>query len=300
MLEQLRDYLTDLFSLGSVTPNPIGINDGLVTYGGSDRHVSEVDYYETIRQARKLRRTNALYKRSLSVILGFVIGDGYEFRFVDEELEKHFQKILGDLDKLIQSMLEELIMTGDVYLASHNTSDGIEFRVIPSFTVKSIETAPGDYTKELKYTQISNTLSSQIWYNWQNKDYTSSPVVFHMTNNENVGETRGFSDFGTAHVWMNRYRELLKDRVLLNLLSKSFVWVATIPERYWKKRQIVYSTPPKSGSVLTVPEGERLDTVSPNLGSKDFKNDREAILQFLSNGVTGLTPLDFGILVHQI
>lgn len=294
MFESIRGLINrtyDYFNL-AVTPVPVGLpNDGLTRSGTNYPYINKSELY---RQSAVLIKSNPLYKKAMITIIANVLGTGFSYH-AEEKLTQYINVITSNMffDKFLSQALQELVRTGDLFIAVHILKDNIELRIIPTATIDEVITAEGDYTVELEYLQNVVGYDSKKWLSWNNPQ-RDNIFVYHYNINALAGEVRGFGEFAAAHVWMNRYDRLLKDRVHINVSLKSFLWIFSIPQKYWETFKNKFSSPPETGSTLILPEGVEVSTVSPNIGAKDFSHDRIALLEMISSGTSGLTPLDFG------
>lgn len=296
--ERVKDYanviVSTLLPSLAVSAVPVGkSDDGLTLYGGGGSDI--INNAELRRQANTLNKTNALYKRALGTVKAYVLGNGFSYH-AHPDLTQHLDTLLDGLfiDNFLSMAFEELMKSGDLFVAAHVLSDNIELRIIPTHRIVKIVTSDQDYATELEYhEQMLFDTNTTVWLSWKNPKATS-PLVFHLSINNDAGELFGTGEFATSHVWMNRYAHLLKDRVHVNVALKSFFWMFSIPDKYWNKLKDKFSKTPQSGSTLVLPQGVEAKTVSPDIGARDFKFDRIAILEMASSGTTGLSPLDFG------
>ena len=118
--------------------------------------------------------------------------------------------------------------------------------------------------------------------------------MLHYAINRPVGCTRGEGDLAPILPWLRRYREWLEDRVRVNRYRNAFLWKVTVQgasESELRRRRSELMRPPPPGSVIVTNEGERWETVNPQVQAQEAESDGKALRLIVAAGAG--VPLHF-------
>lgn len=119
-------------------------------------------------------------------------------------------------------------------------------------------------------------------------------VMLHYAINRPAGCTRGEGDLGPILPWLRRYKEWLEDRVRVNRYRNAFVWKVTVQgagESELRRRRAELMRPPPPGSVVVTNEGEKWETVNPQVQAQEAESDGKALRLMVAAGAG--VPLHF-------
>ena len=118
--------------------------------------------------------------------------------------------------------------------------------------------------------------------------------MVHYAVNRPVGCARGEGDLAPILPWLQRYREWLEDRVRVNRFRNAFLWKVTLQgasESELRRRRSELMRPPPPGSVIVTNEGEKWETVNPQVQAQEAESDGKALRLIVAAGAG--VPLHF-------
>jgi hypothetical protein len=203
----------------------------------------------------------------------------------------------------LHSLCDELTRSGELFLLlSRNPADGMSYvRSIPAMHITQVVTDEEDGERELWYRQDEpltwkagkSAIGSRLW-----PSPVAAPeadqVMVHYAVNRPVGCTRGEGDLAPILPWLRRYRDWLEDRVRVNRFRNAFLWKVTLQgasQSELRRRRSELMRPPPPGSVIVTNEGERWETVNPQVQAQEAESDGKALRLIVAAGAG--VPLHF-------
>jgi len=98
---------------------------------------------------------------------------------------------------------------------------------------------------------------------------------------------RGRSVLETMFYWIHRAEQFLNDRMMLNSLTKAFIWqvrVSGSEADVARRAMEIGQSPPRPGSVQVVNESESWEAVVPTMHAGDARSDYLAVLKYVALG----------------
>jgi len=281
-------------------------------------------WYETrgdLVEALEAWRDNPLARRIVSLTTDYVVGEGIRLRSEDEGVREFLDRFWSHPQNRIGlrlgSWCDELTRSGELFLLlSRNPADGMSYvRSIPAVHITQVVTDEEDGERELWYRQeqtlphvvsrgettgpLSHT--QERGGGWEGRRWPSpvgSPeadqVMVHYAVNRPVGCARGEGDLAPILPWLRRYRDWLEDRVRVNRFRNAFLWKVTLQgasESELRRRRSELMRPPPPGSVIVTNEGERWETVNPQVQAQEAESDGKALRLIVAAGAG--VPLHF-------
>jgi hypothetical protein len=114
-------------------------------------------------------------------------------------------------------------------------------------------------------------------------------VMLHYAINRPLGALLGESDLTSMLTWLQRYSQMLDDRVMLHWAMRAFLWIITVPTDRVDAKRDVYRTPPQTGSVIVKDKDETWEAVAPNLHGADAHHDLRGVRGMIDAG-SGYPP----------
>ena len=247
---------------------------------------------------------------------------------VQEFLDRFWNHPQNRMDMRLPALCDELTRSGELFLLlSRNPADGMSYlRLIPALHITQVIAADEDVERELWYREEGEPLPrptsltlhcSQGFGSVQALPYEGrgapssllgsgrlwpSPlaapeagqVMLHYAINRPAGCTRGEGDLVPILPWLRRYREWLEDRVRVNRYRNAFLWKVTVQgagESELRRRRAELLRPPPPGSVIVTNEGERWETVNPQVQAQEAESDGKALRLMVAAGAG--VPLHF-------
>ena len=234
---RIRDKLTALIfphlaaglpGKGVTAPVSVKVDDSVGwetrTYAPNDRTWGEV--YADLEDALEAWRKNFFIRRIVGLTRSYVVGKGLEIGSSDPAINTfigafwyHPMNMVG---RRLGPICDALTRDGEIFpILFTNEVNGMSYvRFKSARMIREIETEPGDYEKELSYTE-NTPAEPKIWYSQhhprnQEKQLPLPPLMLHWCVNKPFDATRGESDLRPVLPWALRYSEWLKDRVRLN------------------------------------------------------------------------------------
>lgn len=268
-----------------------------------------------LRDALEAWRTNPLARRIVSLTTDYVVGEGIRLRCGDERaqqfLDRFWHHPQNRMGMRLHWLCDELTRSGELFLLlSRNPADGMSYlRAIPALHVTQVQTAESDLERELWYrddlvpgvapaegdgaARMARLGDGRMW-----PSPLAAPdadqVLLHYAVNRPVGCTRGEGDLVPILPWLRRYREWLEDRVRVNRYRNAFLWKVTVQgasESELRRRRAELMRPPPPGSVIVTNEGEKWETVNPQVQAQEAESDGKALRLAIAAGAG--VPLHF-------
>ena len=271
-----------------------------------------------VAEALEAWRTNPLARRIVSLTTDYVVGEGIRLRCDDEEMQEFLDRFWrhpqNRMDMRLPHLCDELTRSGELFLLlSRNPGDGMSYvRAIPALHIAQVVADEEDAERELWYrqdgwgrqTQWSAPTGGDVGANHRVRPDALWPsplaapeadqVMLHYAINRPVGCTRGEGDLVPILPWLRRYREWLEDRVRVNRFRNAFLWKVTVQgagESELRRRRSELLRPPPPGSVIVTNEGERWETVNPQVQAQEAESDGKALRLMVAAGAG--VPLHF-------
>lgn len=275
-----------------------------------------------LAEALEAWRTNPLARRIVSLTTDYVVGEGIRLRCGDEGVQEFLDGFWGHpqnrMGMRLPALCDELTRSGELFLLlSRNPADGMSYvRSIPALHVTQVVTDEEDGERELWYrvegcegqtreqTRWSAPTGGDVGANLRVRPGGLWPsplgapeadqVMLHYCINRPVGCTRGEGDLVPILPWLRRYREWLEDRVRVNRFRNAFLWKVTLQgasESDLRRRRSELLRPPPPGSVIVTNEGERWETVNPQVQAQEAESDGKALRLMVAAGAG--VPLHF-------
>jgi hypothetical protein len=264
--------------------------DGVTTQG-HDRSAADIQelYDDTLKTWRK----NPLAFRIVQTITDYVVGDQLVISSENQDLQRFLETFWHHkenvMENRLESMCEELSRAGDLFvLLFRNDADGMSYlRFITKDQVAQIKTAANDWEKELAIIEKPRSPGEKqkTWYTPESgMSRKSRAVILHYAVNRPLGALLGEGDLNVILPWLQRYSNMLEDRLRLNWAMRAFLWILTVPTNKIQEKQEKYRMPPEAGSVIIKDEGEQWDALTPNLHGADASHDMRALRQMIDAG----------------
>lgn len=266
---------------------------GLNGHGRADRPTDA--WQQQYRDALDAWRTNPYAKRAIDIITDYTVGDGLTPLAPGELgrfLDGFWHHPQNNLDLRLPDLVDELSRSGDLFLALfRNPVDGMSLvRAVPKSEIVGIETAEGDWEREVGYRLRGPDLDEIVYpAAGQAGTETADVVMVHYSINRPVGALLGESELATVLPWLRWYSAMLEDRVRLNWAARTFLWFVRVPPGRVQAKAEQYAIPPEPGSIVIHDDGEQWDLKSPALGANDAAHDLRALRQMIAAG-TGQPP----------
>ncbi len=251
---------------------------------------------ELYNDALEAWRKNPIAWRIISITTDYVIGDRIAITSPKRDLARFIQAFWNHsqnrLDLRLEAMSDELARSGDLFVALfRNKIDGMSYiRFVTKDRIQQIETAPHDWETELVYLEVQDTGEPRRWYSPEHPEADKQPaIMLHYSVNRPVGALMGEGDLTTMLPWLQRYSRMLEDRVRLHWAMRAFLWIVTVPSNKISEKQLQYSTPMDSGSIVVKDETEVWEAVNPDLHGADAGNDMKAVRGMIDAG-SGYPP----------
>lgn len=295
----------------------VGGRLGQTGLGSNDRELAEAQrqYGDALEAWRK----NPYAKRIVDIISDYIIGDGVRPMGTGEIgrfVERFWEHPQNQFELRLPELIDELSRAGDLFLVLfRNEQDGMSYvRPVPKSEIVRIETAEGDWEREVAYWQRVNSVASGEWrvtsrewgageQNGGGESVIASPqseirwvspwhpgaaeagaVMVHYAINRPVGALLGESELATILPWLQRYSRMLEDRVRLNWAARAFLWFVTVPTNRVREKAEQYAAPPEPGSIVIKDDAEQWDMRTPNLNGYDAQHDLRALRKMISAG----------------
>ena len=251
---------------------------------------------ELYNDALEAWRKNPIAWRIISITTDYVIGDRVAITSPKRDLARFIQAFWNHpqnrLNLRLEAMSDELARSGDLFVALfRNKIDGMSYiRFVTKDRIQQIETAPHDWETELVYLEVQDTGEPRRWYSPDHPDADKQPaIMLHYSVNRPVGALMGEGDLTTMLPWLQRYSRMLEDRVRLHWAMRAFLWIVTVPSNKINEKQLQYSNPMDSGSIVVKDETEVWEAVNPALHGADAGNDMKAVRGMIDAG-SGYPP----------
>jgi hypothetical protein len=269
-----------------------------------------------LRDALEAWRTNPLARRIVSLTTDYVVGEGIRLRCADRRaqqfLDRFWQHPQNCMDMRLHWLCDELTRSGELFLLlSRNPADGMSYvRAIPAVHITQVHTDAGDVERELWYrddfvpglpaaaAEGAGAAAAGLGGGRTWPSPLAAPeadqVLLHYAINRPVGCTRGEGDLVPILPWLRRYREWLEDRVRVNRYRNAFLWKVTVQgasESELRRRRAELMRPPPPGSVIVTNEGEKWETVNPQVQAQEAESDGKALRLAIAAGAG--VPLHF-------
>lgn len=264
-----------------------------------------------LQEAIEAWRTNPLARRIVSLTTDYVVGEGIRLycRAAETDsaasiaaaqafLDRFWQHPQNQMDLRLNGLCDELTRSGELFLLlSRNPADGMSYlRAIPALEITQVLADPEDVERELWYRQAGEAgeLTGRLWPSPLAAAAGAEQVMLHYAINRPVGCTRGEGDLAPILPWLRRYREWLEDRVRVNRFRNAFLWKVTVQgagESELRRRRAELMRPPPPGSVIVTNEGERWETVNPQVQAQEAESDGKALRLIVAAGAG--VPLHF-------
>ncbi len=282
--------------LASISIN-IDDSPGWTGFGRSPHDRDFSDMQQTYIDALTAWRKNPLAWRAVQITTDYVVGPKISISSPDPHMQQFINEFWhhpqNRLDHRLETMCEELSRSGDLFpLLFRNPLDGMSYlRFLTKDEISEIETAAGDWEKELVYRQIdATTIETKRWYSPNHgRAKRARAIALHYAVNRPLGAQFGESDLVTVIPWLLRYSRMLEGRIRLHWAARAFLWFVTVPSSKVQAKQEEYQVPPEPGSVIVKDDGESWEIKTPNLRGTDAQHDMRAARNMIDAG-TGYPP----------
>ena len=279
---------------------PTAVRDNVPQWmpvSGRPHDYDEHRTWELYNDALTAWRKNPIAWRIIGITSDFVLGDAIRVGSSNRRLERFirafWEHAQNRMDLRLESMCDELSRSGDLFVVLfRNATDGMSYiRFVTKDEIVKIETAANDWETELVYYQRQAAgLDPRPWYSVHHPDAVNQDaVMLHYSVNRPVGALLGESDLTTMLPWLQRYSQMLEDRVRLHWAAKIFLWFVTVPTNRVSAKQAQYAQPPESGSIIVKDESENWEVKAPNLAAADASHDLKAVRMMIDAG-SGYPP----------
>lgn len=258
-----------------------------------ERDAEAHTYLDNADDSLEAYRVNPMAYRIIELTTSYVLGQGLTIEAhpsdVDAFVKRFWHHKLNNMDARLHQWLNELSLTGDLFVTfATNQYDGMTYvRAVPSEQIDDIETEPHDYEQETRFHQTTTTDRSTRWW--------TQDEMRHYSINRVVGATRGQGDLVPILPWLQRYKDWLTDRVIINKFKGAYLWDVTItgaPQAtITAKQNKIAGNPPAPASVIVHNEAEVWKAVQPDIKADDVEADGKAFRLMIAAGAG--TPLHF-------
>lgn len=267
----------------------------------SDRDRPLADYRFTIEKSLKAWREDSLARRVVNLMTQYSIGRGFRIGaddpLSDSFLHEFWEDPLNRMDARLAEWSDELCRTGNLFIMLASDSSGMSYvRAIPAGLIEEIIPMENDIEQPqlFRLREIGDPSHFRIPEEKIVPPASlTQPIegesMLHFTVNRPIGAQWGEPDLAPILIWLDRYREWLKDRWSLNHYRSSFIYMVKAPDlsepMRTKRQQQLNRGHPKSGMIYVVPQNEEWTAVQPNLDSSDANEDGLAIKKMIAAGV---------------
>lgn len=268
---------------------------GSLTYRGQDYDPAKIQ--ENYSNALIAWRKNPIAWRIIAITTDYVLGDGITITSPRRALRTFITDFWSDpmnrMDMRLESLCDELSRAGDLFLTLHrNERNGMSYlRVVPKENIVQIESLPEDWEVETVYHErIEGTTATRQWLSPRAEgSETADAVMLHYAVNRPVGALLGESDLVTLTPWMQRYSQMLEDRVNLHNATRAFLWDVVVPETKVAAKAQEYRSAPTSGQVMVHDQAETWTAIAPTLHGQDAQYDLKSVRGMIDAG-SGYPP----------
>lgn len=259
---------------------------------GRPQDYDSAQTYRQYQDALTAWRKNPIAWRIINITTDFVVGDRIVISSPVKRLER-FVRAFWDhpqnmMDLRLAAMSDELARAGDVFVVLfRNPHDGMSYlRFVTKDEIVRIEVADNDWERELVYHQrLPNTMETKRWLSPAHPGASAADaVMLHYSVNRPVGAILGEGDLTTILPWLQRYSQMLEDRVRLHWAAKVFLMLVTVPSNRVAEKRNQYASPPESGSIIIKDESEKWEMMAPNLQAVDAAQDLRAVRMMIDAG----------------
>jgi hypothetical protein len=261
---------------------------------GHDYHQGEV--FRLYSDALEAWRKNPLAWRIISITTDYVVGARITLSSPNKRFDQ-FRRAFWNhpknrVDLRLEAMCDELSRSGDLFiLLFRNPGDGMSYiRFVTKDRIRAIKTAENDWETELAYYEQLEDGSQKEWVSVDHPQASEREVIMlHYAINRPLGALLGESDLTSMLTWLQRYSQMLEDRVMLHWAMRAFLWIITVPTDRVDAKRDVYRTPPQTGSVIVKDKDETWEAVAPNLHGADAHHDLRGVRGMIDAG-SGYPP----------
>ena len=267
---------------------------------GSFRDRTLADYRSVIEESLQAWREDPLARRIVNLTTQFSIGRGFRIHAdapaADEFLHEFWENPLNRMDARLTEWSDELCRTGNLFIMLASDSSGMSYvRAIPAGLIEEIIPMEND----IEQPQLFRLREAGDPYRLVIREEKEVPpasltepvrgeCMLHFTVNRPIGGQWGEPDLAPILIWLERYRDWLRDRWVLNHYRSSFVYMIKAPELNDEERRLrsvqLNQGEPHPGTFFVVGENEEWIAVQPNLESSDANEDGLSIKKMIAAG----------------
>ena len=261
------------------------------------RHDHDLDTRHALySDSLKAWRSNPIAWRIIAITTDFVVGSRIQLTSTHAGLQRFLDSFWNHpqnrMAERLEPLCDELSRAGDLFVVLfRNPQDGMSYlRVVTKDRIARIETAPNDWERELAYFERVDALEERRWLSPNHPEASQAEaVMLHYAINRPAGALLGESDLTSLLPWLQRYAQMLEDRVRLHWATRSFLWMVTVPAQNVPEKLEQYRHAPETGQVIVKDPAEQWEVVAPDLGGQDARWDLQAIRQLIDAG-SGYPP----------
>lgn len=279
-------------------------NDNFFTTGeiaSSRRDRSLASFRNTIESGLKAWREDPIGRRIVSLTTQFSVGRGFRINAddpaVDSFLHEFWEHPLNRMDARLMEWSDELCRTGNLFVMLSSDTGGMSYvRAIPAGLIEEIVSAENDVEQPALF-RMREYSADENYRLPELKEVEPASlekpevreVMLHFTVNRPIGARWGESDLAPVLIWLDRYRDWLNDRWVLNHYRSSFVYMVKAPGlsepmRTLRQHQLNMARP-QPGEIVVVGGDEEWQAVKPNFESGEANEDGLSFKKMIAAGV---------------
>ena len=263
------------------------------------------DRQHDLKDALEAWRNNPLARQIVRLTRGFVLQDGIVYRARTTRLQKFVDAFwyheMNRMPRRLRQWCDSLTLSGEVFAVLFtNEADGMSYvRSLPAARIDRIETKEGDYESEEAYHELGRgNPEGRIWHGKASPFYDPRrPEMLHFAVNRQEGSTRGSGDLDGVLPWMERYKNWLIDRAVLNEAKTRVVWDLTVQggddKALRRAKSELMNLMTGAGGIYAHNEKEALNPKYPGIGADAAEPDGRALRLMVASGV-GIALHHFG------
>lgn len=299
--KSLREH--DTFSMGTYPDEVTGTNKPLFPLqenflpgmsSPASKQMLFVDYQGMHVKSWEAATRNPIGKRIVKLVPQFVLGRGVAGSCKDEAKQREWDSFWhrNRMRLRLKQQLRELLIYGEIFNRFYKRPEGLVIRNMDPITIWDIVTNPDDIEEVYYYHQQYVILNQSPI-----PGRTGSPStlvirqvpaadVDHFAINRTSSEKRGRSELYVILGWLQRFKEFVNDRVLVNKMRTMFALDVTVEggKTEVDAAEAQFGTPPGPAAALVHNKAVTIDFKSTTTNATDASTDAELLLKIIAIG----------------
>jgi len=256
-----------------------------------------VDYLDMHRKAWEAATRNPIGKRIVRLVPQFVLGRSLLVTVNDARYQAEMDEFWKQnrMKLRIKQVFKELLIYGEIFLRYFRRPEGLVVRSLDPSTIWDIVTNPDDiedvYFYHQQYVITNNSPIAAVKAGNPPSTLIIRQIpaadIDHYKINSTSSEKRGRSELFAVLGYLQRIKEFVNDRIIINKIRSMFALDVTVEGQQTEvdKAEEQFASPPGTGSVIVHNKSVEIEFKTPDASDAAVSaSDAELLLKMVALG----------------